>query len=239
MTDFGPYSRVYWSIRSDAKFRGVFANDNLLATWLRLLLSADAMWPEPADIPQTCRKVYFHRLVAAEIVDDLGGGQYRIHGLDAERSRRRDSARASAFAKRTPSERPANAQLAEYEPSTSRDKAEDTPSASDPVVHYANLTGGWPAPGAVDWLDDLSGRFGDLEVIKAIGEAARTAKRGQIIGEAKKLLEMQGRELAKREKDAEKAKVTARRLDGMHSRRVEYFRNTGQWDDAWGERPAA
>lgn len=246
--DLGPYSRVYWSVRSDPKFRGVYANDNLLATWLRLLMSADAIWPEPADLPSTCRKVYFNRLVAAGLLDDLGGGQYRVHGLDAERTRRADhaknasnarwNARSNAGSNAAVSDSP---MLAKDEPRVSQEQAEDTPtaSASDPVVIYANLTGGWPAPGAVDWLDDLTERFGDIELIKAIGEASKTAKRGQIIGAAKTLLEMQGRELQKTEKKAEHDKITARRLDGMHSRRLEWFRNTGQWDEAWGERPAA
>lgn len=112
-------------------------------------------------------------------------------------------------------------------------------SAGDPVVSYANLTGGWPSKGATDWIDRLSERFGDLEVTKALAEAARTQKRGQIIGHAETLLETQGRELAKRERDREAEKIRERRLDGMMSRRLEWFHSTGQWPADWGQRPAA
>ena len=110
-------------------------------------------------------------------------------------------------------------------------------SIGDPVVVYANLAGGWPSPKAMDWLDDLTGQWGAEAVIRALAKAGGPPNK--VIGAAQDLLRAEARELSLKEKTVERERVTARRLDGMHSRRVEYFRNTGQWDDAWGERPAA
>jgi len=237
------YCRVYYSIKDDPKFESIFDDDRHLATWLRLLIAADAIWPASPDLPASARKQSVAALVAAKLVDLKSGGRYRIHGLDAERGARSQNARASA-AHRTHSERSANADRTLTSRARRAEPSQDEPSpanasASDPVVIYANLTGRWPAPGAVNWIDRLSERFGDIEVVKAVGEASKTAGRGEIIGAAEALLEQQGRELQKAEKKAEAEKVQARRLDGMHARRVEWYRNTGKWDPAWGEAPAA
>ena len=90
------YSRVYWSVRDDDRFLGVYCNDAHLATWLRLLIAADAVWPHPADLPASARKASVSALKAAGLIEELPGGMYRVHGLDAERQRRADAARRSA-----------------------------------------------------------------------------------------------------------------------------------------------
>lgn len=94
MSERAPYSRVYWQIIDDPKFEFVYDSDAHLATWLRLLLVADQAWPASAPIPATCRKASIRVLVDAGLVDLTNGGRYRIHGLDAERTRRRDAARS-------------------------------------------------------------------------------------------------------------------------------------------------
>lgn len=104
----------------------------------------------------------------------------------------------------------------------------------DPAVVYANLAG-WPSQGAIDWIDQLTETYGADAVIRAIGQAR--APRGKLIGAVQDVLRAEARELGKREREAEAAKVSARRLDGMHSRRLEWFRNTGKWDPAWGDAP--
>ena len=90
------YVRIYWSIIDDPKFVDVYDNDAALATWLRLLISADASWPASASIPAAARRVPLALLVGAGLVDLMQGGRYRIHGLDSERNARSASGRNAA-----------------------------------------------------------------------------------------------------------------------------------------------
>lgn len=110
---------------------------------------------------------------------------------------------------------------------------------ADPVVAYANLAGGYPSKKAMDWIDQLSATWGGDAVIRALGTAASRVTPGQVIGEAVNVLRAGERELSKREKEAEAAKVSARRLDDMKARRLEFFHFTGEWKAEWGEVPAA
>jgi hypothetical protein len=93
VSERAPYSRVYWTILSDPKFRSVRCRPELLGTWLLLLVTADAMYPAPAMVPGILRRGHLSALVDAGLVDLEDGGLYRIHGLDAERKRRADAAR--------------------------------------------------------------------------------------------------------------------------------------------------
>jgi hypothetical protein len=93
MSERAPYSRVYWSIVDDPKFAGIYDDDRHLATWLRLLIAADALWPASCPVPGNARKASVTALVTAGLVDLGTGYRFRIHGLDAERGRRRDAAR--------------------------------------------------------------------------------------------------------------------------------------------------
>lgn len=256
MSDRQPYSRVYWSFLHDDKSkkarkiiegryparahtREVAA---LRGTWLLLLLVHDQSYPSPGILPAGLYQPALDLLIEVGFVR-LDGDAFELVGLKGERERRASAATREPRADPSaPQQGPKSDPVGSLaEPSRDKDETSLTQpaGASDPVVVYANLTGGWPAPGAVNWIDQLSERFGDVEVIKAIGEAAKTSGRGQIIGDARTLLEQQGRELQKAEKKAEAAKVAERRIDGMLARRVEWFRNTGKWDPAWGEAPAA
>lgn len=94
-----PYVRVYYRIIDDPRFEHVYDDDRALATWLRLLLTADAMHPAPAPIPVGVRKPSLDKLVAAGLVDTLPGGRYRFHGLAAERARQSARGRAGAVAR--------------------------------------------------------------------------------------------------------------------------------------------
>src|SRR3990172_6556006 len=96
MSERQPYSRVYWAIRHDPKLQGIYSNDRHLATWLRLLIAADATWPAPADIPANARPPSVAALPTCGLVDLLGDGLCTIHGLDAERGRRREAASRGA-----------------------------------------------------------------------------------------------------------------------------------------------
>lgn len=81
-----PYSRVYWDLVDDPMFERVFQNDKALATWLRMLLIADAMYP--ASAPMTHRNPTVRLLIDSGLVIEKPGNRYTIRGLNAERERR-------------------------------------------------------------------------------------------------------------------------------------------------------
>ncbi len=93
MSERAPYSRVYWAIVDDPKFASIYDNNDHLATWLRLLMQADGQWPASCPVPASARKASVTALADAGLIDFVSGGRFRIHGLDAERGRRRDAAR--------------------------------------------------------------------------------------------------------------------------------------------------
>lgn len=90
------YCRVYWAAIDDPKFVRVWDDDGALACWLRLLVYADMAWPASASLYHGIRKVSLAILTDAGLVDPQSGNRYRIHGLDAERSARSESARNAA-----------------------------------------------------------------------------------------------------------------------------------------------
>lgn len=92
MSERAPYSRVYWSIMDDAKFDGIREDVRLFGSWSLLLVVADMAHPVPAYLPRTVPKAAIVRLSDCGLIDLLDGHRYRIHGLDAERTRRRIAA---------------------------------------------------------------------------------------------------------------------------------------------------
>lgn len=98
MTDDRKYVRVYYSIVDDDRFATVIDDEATLGTWLRLLMSADAVWPASADIPRWVKPDALARLVDAGIVELVAGDRFRIHGLDNERERRSQVGRAGGLA---------------------------------------------------------------------------------------------------------------------------------------------
>lgn len=99
------YSRLYH--RFSAEFPKIYADDHALASWVRLLLVADASWPMRPPLPRSVRAKALRCLVDAGLVI-LDGDAYTVRGLDAERTRRRDAARVGA-AQRWQNGRNANA----------------------------------------------------------------------------------------------------------------------------------
>lgn len=98
MSERAPYSRVYHSIVDDPKFSTVYDDDRRLATWLRLLIVAEQAYPASANIPQGTHGASVLALVEAGLIDLGTGSRYRVHGLEAERSRRSDQAREAGLA---------------------------------------------------------------------------------------------------------------------------------------------
>ena len=96
MGERAPYSRIYWTVRSDDRLASIYPDDRHLATWVRLLIAADMSWPAPADLPGSVRRASLAALEAAGVIELLAGGLFRFHGLDTERGRRAEAARLSA-----------------------------------------------------------------------------------------------------------------------------------------------
>jgi hypothetical protein len=119
------YARFYYPefIRD---YPAVYRDDAAFAAWMRLLVVAEQMWPLAVELPRSVRPRPLRTLVEAGLVV-TDGETFTLKGLDAERSRRRDSAR-SAAAVRWDSASNATA-YADAMPSTSRSKDEtkDTP----------------------------------------------------------------------------------------------------------------
>lgn len=99
------YSRLYHKFSRE--FPTVYADDAALASWVRLLLVADASWPMRPPVPRSVKARPLAVLVKLGLVI-LDGDNYTVLGLDAERTRRRESARIGA-AQRWQNDRNANA----------------------------------------------------------------------------------------------------------------------------------
>ena len=126
MTD-RPYSRVYHEIVDDPDFAGIYDDNDALAEWLRMLMTADAMWPTSAPMPRRNRAVT--SLIACGLVQERPGNRYTIRGLEAERERRSASAR-NAAAVRWHSK--GNADAMPRRDETSKDKTSNGANASEP-----------------------------------------------------------------------------------------------------------
>lgn len=90
----GRFVKVYQSIVEDPQFERVYKNDRALATWLRMLLMADAMYPVSAPMPPRTPTVRL--LIRVSLVIELPGNRYSIRGLKAERERQSASGRHAA-----------------------------------------------------------------------------------------------------------------------------------------------
>lgn len=111
------YCRVYHEIVDDPKFRRVYDDDAALATWLRMLLVADAMYPASAPMPEVTPAVEL--LMKVKLVKPRPGNRYIVAGLQAERERRTQSARIGAGV-RWDNERNANAMPSRAEQSRTK-----------------------------------------------------------------------------------------------------------------------
>lgn len=88
------YARFYYPefIRD---YPAVYADDAAFATWMRLLVIGEQMWPMPVELPRSVRPRALRLLIEAGLVA-TDGTNFALKGLDAERSRRRDTARNAA-----------------------------------------------------------------------------------------------------------------------------------------------
>jgi hypothetical protein len=262
------YSRVYWSIVDDPKFVSVYDSDANLAAWLRLLLIADQSHPASAHLPSNVRKSSVAELARVELIDLLPGHRYRVHGLDAERERRRLAAtsrpgsgpRPDPSGTRSVTGRSPNGSgttgLRRDETrkdETRRDSAradDDDPWRDD--EHEARA---WLSKHGCDirpgngWDQHLVTMVAAHGVNAVVGMFDRLAEAGTKNGDTKAFLFAAKDALTARTRpdlralereDAAEGRSEARsqRIQRqMWERRLELYRNTGQWDEAWGAKP--
>jgi hypothetical protein len=171
-----PYSRVYWRIVDDERFADIYGSDAHLAAWLRLLLGADQAWPASAAIPASVRRASVKALADCGLVELRPGGFYRIHGLEAERSRRVAHAERAASIRHSSGdahgtgEQPvSNAHGMPRLVETSKDEEETSiATGEDAFADYYALTIRYPRGRTEEWLKELVAEFGDGQVGKAL-----------------------------------------------------------------------
>lgn len=212
------YSRVYWSVMDDEKFQGIYEDDGAFACWVRLLMTADALYPQAPHLPRSTKKRPLQMLVDARIVDLLANHRYRIRGLDSERERRKALATTrgpdahqtvtgrlpDGFGDQTPSQ----AEKSREENS----QAEQSARATDPADALWQLTGKYPAGNGLSWVDDLTSKFGAEAVIRAL-VTAHTADPAtkSLLSRTQDILRSEARELDRREREDEARRLREKR----------------------------
>ena len=106
------YVQVPHLISSDARFAAIYTDDRALAAWLRLYLTADETWPNPAPLPRSVDEDTIEKMVTAGLVAIEAGDRYTIPGLAEHRQASSDHARVAAWARwgNAPGNAPGNAQ---------------------------------------------------------------------------------------------------------------------------------
>jgi hypothetical protein len=209
MSDRAPYSRVYWSTMEDAKFDGIREDPRLFGAWALLLIAADMSHPSPAYLIPTVPRASVTRLAEAGLIDLLDGYRYRVHGLDAERERRRTAAttRGPSGDRPVPVRDPLADQAKQSKAETSRAQA-----PRDPADVYWSLTGRYPNTKTLGWIDDLTAKYGAEPVIGAVAKAHIEDKNaGTLLGRATDILRAEARELDRQERVAEQLALEEKR----------------------------
>lgn len=119
------YARFYYAefIRD---YPSAYLDDAAFATWMRLLVIAEQMWPLTMELPRSVKPRPLRVLVEAGLIA-TDGTFFALKGFDAERTRRRDSGRKGA-AVRWDSDGNANAMPST---STSQDKTSIPPPPAE------------------------------------------------------------------------------------------------------------
>lgn len=113
MSEREPYSRVYWAIHGDPKFAGM--TYAVKGVWVDLLLIGDQAWPASAHLPMGVPKAAVADLEQRGLIVLEAGHLFRIKGLDKERGRRSEAAKAGASARWSQTERNADADRTDTE----------------------------------------------------------------------------------------------------------------------------
>jgi hypothetical protein len=211
MSERAPYSRVYWSVMEDPKFDGIREDPRLFGSWSLLLIAADMAHPSPAYLLPTVTRASVNRLAEAGLIDLLDGFRYRVHGLDAERERRRTAAttRGPSGDRPVPVRDPLG-----YQAEQSKAEAEQSTAEAprDPADIYWSLTGRYPNTKTLGWIDDLTAKYGAEPTIAAIARAhIQEPNAGALLGRAQDILRARARELDRQERVAEQRALEEKR----------------------------
>jgi hypothetical protein len=217
MSERAPYSRIYWSVLSDPKFVGIRTDMRHFGSWSMLLMVADMAYPAPAFVPPVIPKASRDKLIEVGLVDVLEDGMVRLHGLEAERERRREAATSKpkrdpsgtqTGTERSPLGQQAKPSLAE----PSQDEAEAPREDEDPADIYWRLTGKYPGDTVLPWIDQLTNQYGSRSVTVALVNAFTADKSTRtLLGRTQDNLRAGARELDRAEKAAEKARLAEKR----------------------------
>jgi hypothetical protein len=226
------YVRVYYNdlIRD---YPDVWADNDQLATWLRLLATADPMWPTPPELPRSVKPRVLGRLVDSSLVTTIADKRYRMKGLDAERTMRGDKARSAAAMRwhsKGTSDGNAEAMPKRERAETSRDEPtarDGLPSLDhDAIAALEDRTGQiWSQAGEkqLGEYDRLVGTHGLVKVIAAFDAVSRGTKMTarQLIWPALRILEpFPDLAVVEKEDDAEHAAIATRRSVENTQRRL-------------------
>lgn len=130
------FARVYYDdFKRD--YPEVYADDALLASWLRLLVEADTVWPAKPELPRAVSDEAIAMLTEAGLIALGPRYTYAIKGYDVERAHRNALAVAAAAAKGAPSGTPKGAPSADPTPLHSS----TTPQFSPPPQKGRRMNG--------------------------------------------------------------------------------------------------
>lgn len=267
----GPYSRVYWSVLDDKKFDEIRADMRHFGSWTMMLVVAEMAYPAPAFIPPTVPRTSLQALAKAGLIDLLPARMYRVKGLKKEREARSARGKVGADARwlgiadamRPHSDGNATGLLAKQskaETSKGLDENEQRarlgPSDDETMVlaflanHGAFIR---PESGFGQRVIGLIARRGLTAVIEEaerMAQAGNLSDRQWVFGLEERLEDIpQAPRVDARTAavDEAAAKRSNRVFDQMHARRIEWFKNTGEWNPdygpepkwnpVWGERP--
>ncbi len=231
-----PYSRVYWRVLEDERFEDIRGDMRHFGSWALMLMVADMAYPAPAFIPPTVSRASLAKLADCGLIEPLKGGLFRVHGLEAERSRRagggldgsprgtgREPERTPAGAEPEPLARalakPSQDETRKAEPSpepATPDKLDGAGETEDALDVYWRLGGSYPSGKAKEWIEQLAAEFGDTATGNAIAAETVSGPRGTILQRAQNRLRS---EAHKAEKD--RAAKAIERVAPKHETREE------------------
>ena len=176
-----PWVKVYREIIDDTRFETIYPNDRNLATWLRMLIMADAMYPAPAPLAGFSRAaVQALTDPACGLVEIVGDRHFRLHGLKTERSQQSDAGKIGAAARWgriAPASDPGMGCDAYQLSPAQTIPTELSPAPTGPDIWYA-VTAKYPDrrthPAQWEWITRLATDFG-VEAFEAALRAEITA----------------------------------------------------------------
>lgn len=218
-----PYSRLYWRVKADERFEHVYSCDVCWAAYTRLLMDAEASYPSPASIPRHLKAHARTQLLDAGIIELRPHECFVVHGLQKERERRGEQARAAASARWSgrsadalPTHSDRNADPMLTEPSLTETKQDEPSLTAPPNLRCEPALDAYqrfyitPSKDALVFLDELAEEFGQEWTARAIGEAGKDG-RGKLLSRAKGLLVRWMRQAEKDEAEAEQQRLAEKR----------------------------